>query len=102
MEHVVLSHMAKHLSKNSILIDEQHGFRQRFSCETQLISTIHDWAKTINIRSQTDAILLDFLKAFDSVPHQRIEAVVLWHQRKSIIVDQGLLVKPLPVSFNKW
>ena len=70
MEHVVLSHMAKHLSKNSILIDEQHGFRQRFSCETQLISTIHDWAKTINIRSQTDAILLDFSKAFDSVPHQ--------------------------------
>ena len=42
MEHVVLSHMAKHLSKNNIIIDEQHGFRQRFSCETQLITTIHD------------------------------------------------------------
>ena len=58
MEHVVLSHMAKHLSKYNIIIDEQHGFRQRFSCETQLITTIHDWAKSINVRSQTDAILL--------------------------------------------
>ena len=48
MEHIVLSHMAKHLSVNNILIDEQHGFRKRLSCETQLISTIHDWAKAIN------------------------------------------------------
>ena len=39
MEHVVLSHMAKHLAKNNIIIDQQLGFRQRFSCETQLITT---------------------------------------------------------------
>jgi len=71
MGHVVLSHMAKHLSKNKIIIDEKHGFRQRFSCETQLINTIHNWAKSINVRSQTDAILLAFSKAFDSAPYQR-------------------------------
>ena len=64
--------MAKHLSSNNILIDEQYGFRQRFSCETQLISAIHNWAKLINVRSQTDVVLLDFSKAFDSVPHQRL------------------------------
>ena len=73
MKHVVLSHMAKHLSKNVIIIDQQHGFRQSFSCEAQLITTIHaDWAKSINVRSQIDAILLDFSKAFDSVSHQRL------------------------------
>ena len=72
MEHAVLSHMAKHLSKNIIIIDQQHGFRQSFSCEAQLITTIHDWAKSINVGSQIDAILLDFSKAFDSVPHQRL------------------------------
>jgi len=72
MEHIVLSHMAKHLSSNNILINAQRGFRQRFSCETQLISAIHDWTKSINTRSQTDVILLDFSKAFDSVPHQRL------------------------------
>ena len=72
MEHVILSHMAKHLSLNNILIDQQHGFREKFSCETQLISAIHDWAKGINFRSQTDVILLDFSKAFDTVPHERL------------------------------
>lgn len=71
MEHIILSHMAKHLSSTNILSNVQHGFRRRFSCETQLISAIHDWAKSINTRSQTDAIFLDFSKAFDSVPHQR-------------------------------
>ena len=36
MERIILSHIAKHLAPNNILIDQQHGFRQRFSCETQL------------------------------------------------------------------
>ena len=71
-EHIILSHMAKHLSLNNILIDQQHGFREKFSCEAQLISAIHDWAKGINFCSQTDVILLDFSKALDSVPHERL------------------------------
>ena len=68
----MLSHVAKHLAKNNIIIDQQNGFRQRFSCETKLITTIHVWAESINVRSQTDAILLDFSKAFESVAHQRL------------------------------
>ena len=60
------------MAANNILIDQKHGFRQRFLCETQLISAINDWAKCINLHSQTDIIFLDFSKAFDSVPHQRL------------------------------
>ena len=72
LEHINLSHMAKHLFLNNILFDQQHGFREKFSCETQLISAIHDWVKGINFRSQTDVIVLDFSKPFDSVPHERL------------------------------
>ena len=68
MDHIILSRIAKHLAANSILIDQQHGFRQRFSCETQLISAVNNWAKCINSRSPTDVILPDFSKAFDYVP----------------------------------
>ena len=53
MEHIILSHMSKHLSLNNIIIDQQHGFREKFSCETQLISAVHDWAKGINLCQQT-------------------------------------------------
>jgi len=51
---------------------EQHGFRKRKSCETQLISTIHDFATSLNNSRQVDAILLDLSKAFDKVPYVRL------------------------------
>ena len=61
-----------HLEEHTILCPEQHGFRRRKSCETQLISTIHDFATTLNNAEQVDAILLDLSKAFDKVPHIRL------------------------------
>ena len=64
MEHIMRNYISKHLSTNDIIIYHQHGFRQKFSCETQLISAISDWAKSINHRTQTDVILLDFNKAY--------------------------------------
>ena len=72
MEHVISSSMMRHLDDNGILTDTQHGFRKHRSCESQLISTIHDLAKGIEDRKQTDVVLLDFSKAFDKVPHLRL------------------------------
>ena len=40
MEHIMRNYISKHLSTNDIIIYHQHGFRQKFSCETQLISAI--------------------------------------------------------------
>jgi hypothetical protein len=39
---------------------------------TQLITTIQDIAKNLLEGKQVDAILLDFPKAFDKVPHERL------------------------------
>ena len=62
----------QHLDKHNILHDAQHGFRKHRSTETQLIQLIDNLAHNIDNRIQTDAILLDFQKAFDKVPHQRL------------------------------
>ena len=40
MEHIVHSNIMGHFEKNNILCDEQHGFRKKRSCESQLITTI--------------------------------------------------------------
>ena len=72
MEHIILSHTAKHLAANKIIIDEQHGFREKLSCETQLIQATQDWSEVLNRGGQTDVLLLDFSKAFDKVPHKRL------------------------------
>jgi hypothetical protein len=69
-EHIIHCSIIGHLAKNKILTDAQHGFRKRRSCDTQLILTIHDLAKGIEEKGQTDLILLDFAKAFDKVSHR--------------------------------
>lgn len=72
MEHIICSHLPCHLSVNSIITPPQHGFQSGLSCDTQLISVIHEWAKVLNIHGQIDVIFLDFAKAFDSVPRARL------------------------------
>ena len=72
LEHIVYSHIFSHITKYNILTEEQHGFRQYRSCETQLIATANDLAENLNCGNQTDVILLDFTKAFDKVPHGRL------------------------------
>ena len=66
------SHIFAHLSKHNILCDQQHGFRQSRSCETQLIITINDFAESLNRNEQTNVIFLDFSKAFDKASHQHL------------------------------
>ena len=72
MEHIVLGHIAKHLAANDIVIDNQHGFRERLSCETQLLEAINDFALNVNNSCQTDILFLDFSKAFDKVSHHKL------------------------------
>ena len=71
-EHIIYSSIYKHLETNDILSDAQHGFRKKRSCETQLITTIHDLATHLNSGEQVDILCLDFSKAFDKVPHNRL------------------------------
>ena len=79
MEHIILSHVAKHLSVNNILLDSQHGFREKLSSVTQLISSCQDWATTIQSRGQVDVVFFDFSKAFDKVPHRRLSVKLSYH-----------------------
>ena len=78
IEHIIHSQVISHLERHNILADEQHGFRKKRSCESQLINTVHGLAKGLNSKQRTDAVLLDFSKAFDKVPHHRL-ALKLQH-----------------------
>ena len=69
-KHMVCKHILGHLEEHGILTDLQHGFRTGRSCETQLITTFQDIASAYNKKgSQIDIAVLDFSKAFDTVPH---------------------------------
>ena len=72
MEHIIVSNIWKHLHKHDIILHFQHGFQPGLSSESQLIETVHDWMMALGNKTQTDAILLDFAKAFDKVRHKRL------------------------------
>lgn len=86
LERIIHSNVSKFLNENDQLSIYQHGFRHKFSCQTQLLSTIYDWTKCLEKRELVHAIFLDFSKAFDSVPHQRLSMKLKW-----IGVDGNLL-----------
>ncbi|CAH1259103.1 VWDE [Branchiostoma lanceolatum] len=72
LEHIVHSHMMKHLDTHGVLSPAQHGFRKGLSCESQLVLTLQDLANNLDHNKQVDVAVLDFSKAFDTVPHERL------------------------------
>jgi hypothetical protein len=76
-----------HLEEHNVITDKQHAFRKYHSCETQLCSVIHDWARNIDNNKQTDIFIIDFEKAFDTV-------IVCW--KKCVIIG----VNSFDSSFN--
>jgi hypothetical protein len=72
LEHIIHHHIMNHLDQFNLLSDHQHGFRKARSCESQLALTIDDLARSLNSQGQTDMVIMDFSKAFDTVPHQRL------------------------------
>ena len=68
MEHITSSIMA-HADRHNILHPLQHGFRKGLSCDTQLVEFIDDITRNLDNGRQTDCLIMDFSKAFDSVCH---------------------------------
>ena len=74
MEHnIILCHnIMNHLESNHILNDYQYGFRSSHFCQAQLISIIEELQLALDCHHQVDLLMLDFSKAFDTVPHQHL------------------------------
>ena len=93
-EHIVYLSIFSHLENHHILIDNQHRFCARQSCETQLISVISDFQQCLNNKKYIDAIFLDFAKAFNKVFHTKLYHKLsyygIWNQWSTFIMDQEL------------
>ena len=72
LEHIICSHMLKHFEEYEILTSLNHGFRSGYSIETQFLVTMHDLLRANDAGVQVDVAILDFSKAFDTVPHEKL------------------------------
>ena len=61
-----------HFDKHNLLTNLNHGFRSGYSCESQLLTTAQDLLTSFEHGKQVDVAILDFSKAFDTVPHNKL------------------------------
>ncbi len=73
LERITLAKLLNYCERHRIFTCEQHGFRSRCSCLTNLIESLNDWTSTYDApASDTDVIYTDFQTAFDQVPIRRL------------------------------
>ena len=72
MEGIIRMRIEEYLYKNNLLAIQQHGFVKSRSCSTNLLETFDYISYNIYNGIPVDVVLLDFAKAFDTIPHKRL------------------------------
>ena len=57
---------------NHLDCEQQHGFTTGKSVNTNLLEALNIWSEALMHNIPIDVFYLDYAKAFDTVPHQRL------------------------------
>ena len=79
METIIRENMVTFFEENHIINSSQHGFRSKRSCLTNLLDFFHYIFDAYDESKSVDVVYLDFQKAFDKVPHERLLSKLLSH-----------------------
>ena len=106
MELVIKDDILAYMVSNKILINLQHGFVPGKSCQSNLLLMLNFLPESIENGTDADLVYLDFAKAFDLVPHNRLICklhnygisghLLLWirnflsHRRQNVRVNDNL------------
>ena len=71
METLIKEDIVEHLQKFNLVSDTQHGFLSGKSCFTNLLIFLEEITKLLDEGIPVDVLFMDFMKAFDAVPHER-------------------------------
>jgi len=72
MEHVITGYIRQVWDDRDWFYEGQHVFRTGYSCESQIITVFQDISDALDEETRLDMIIIDFSKAFDLVPHDRL------------------------------
>ena len=72
LESLIADSIRDHIERHNLIHDSQHGFSKGRSCLTNLLAFYTRVFETADNGESYDVIYLDFSKAFDKVPHQRL------------------------------
>ena len=72
VESIIRDEIVQHLDKFNLIHQSQHGFRSGYSCSSNLLSFLESVSANVDAKLNVDTVYLDFAKAFDKVPHERL------------------------------
>ena len=72
LERILKDKIVTFLDDQKLIGDSQHGFRKGRSCLTNILNFLEYVTQQIDEGKPLDVVYLDFSKAFDKVPHQRL------------------------------
>ena len=73
MERVIVGEMSNYLLSIGAISKHQHGFVAKRSTTTNLLETLNDWILSIDNRLTQTVVCVDFARAFDSVPPDKLQ-----------------------------
>ena len=86
-ERVLKKVLQNHLEVTLALNDQQHGFRSRRSCLSQLLSHYNEILKGMEEGGNVDTVYLDFSKAFD-----KVDIGILCHKMRELGIHGNLAI----------
>jgi hypothetical protein len=72
MEKLVKNQIVSHMTKNKLFSKKQFGFISGRSTTLQLLKVMNEWTEILDNGGSIDSVYMDFMKAFDKVPHKRL------------------------------
>ena len=72
MERIIVKYLLNFFLENNVIASTQHGFLPHKSTVTCLLQCVNQWSLRLDEDSPVDIVYLDFAKAFDRVPHNRL------------------------------
>ena len=79
LESIIKDDIVQHLEKNRLIRPSQHGFMKGKSCVSNLLSFMERITASVDGGDPVDIVFLDFAKAFDKVPVERLLRKVWAH-----------------------
>ena len=105
LESIIRDQVMEFLNINHLLSEDQPGFRSGRSCVTQLLEIMEIWTSMLDEGGGIEVVFLDFRKAFDSVPHQRLLKKVKAHGIDGKLlkwIESFLTGRKQRVCVNEW
>ena len=79
METIIKDDIVQHLERSGLINATQHGFMRGKSCASNLLCFLEKVTAAVDSGEAVDVVFLDFAKAFDKVPVQRLLKKVKAH-----------------------